>query len=170
MGILPGRLGTLTARDVMTGRIIVLSESDTLDAAIQTLREHHITGAPVTDEQGRLIGILSLYDLVGVPASSRRRPDGQRPLAHGEEPVVWDLFEKAAADERDFRVERVADRMSRKVASVTAETPLVEVARAMCDGHWHRVPVVDEKGSLVGIITAMDVLAALVHAADELDG
>jgi CBS-domain-containing membrane protein len=37
----------------------------------------------------------------------------------------------------------------------------------MCDGHWHRVPVVDDAGALCGIISTMDVLAALVNAADE---
>ena len=47
------------------------------------------------------------------------------------------------------------------------KAPLVEVARVMCDGHWHRVPVVDDGGALCGIISTMDVLAALVNAADE---
>jgi CBS-domain-containing membrane protein len=57
--------------------------------------------------------------------------------------------------------------MSRQVRSVPDKAPLVEVARVMCDGHWHRVPVVDDGGALCGIISTMDVLAALVNAADE---
>ena len=61
----------------------------------------------------------------------------------------------------------VRDRMSRKVISVSPETPLVEVARVMCEGHWHRVPVLDESRLLGGMISTMDVLAAMVQSHDE---
>ena len=65
--------------------------------------------------------------------------------------------------------ELVSARMSNVVTSVTDDAPLVEVARVMCNGHWHRVPVVDAQGSLAGIISTMDVLAALVNTAEERD-
>ena len=63
--------------------------------------------------------------------------------------------------------ELVTKWMSRRLVSVRETTPLVEVARVMCDGHWHRVTVVDDSGRLKGIVSTMDVLAALVQAADE---
>ena len=58
--------------------------------------------------------------------------------------------------------------MSRRLISVREDTPLVELARFMCDGHWHRVTVIDSQGRLNGIVSTMDILAALVQTADEL--
>ncbi len=81
--------------------------------------------------------------------------------------ATWDLFDRADALDHSDDEDTVGDRMSKVVTAVTKEASLVEVARAMCDGHWHRVPVVDDEESLEGIISTMDVLAAVVNAADE---
>jgi CBS-domain-containing membrane protein len=164
MSTLPGRLGTLTARDVMTRAVIVLTEDESVEDAVARLKEHHITGAPVVDGTGKLVGILSLSDLVTPPGDA---PSSQLvPLAH-EDVTAWDLFDRGGPLDRQMGVERVSQRMSRHVASVSEESSLVEAARVMCSGHWHRVPVVDGAGSLCGIISSMDVLAALVNVADE---
>lgn len=168
MGSLPGRLGSLTAQDVMTRQIIGLLETDTLEDAVKTLKEHRISGAPVTDAGGKLVGILSITDLVG--ASGAGAPTTMRPIPLAEDhhdTMTWDLFDRANAMESQAHAELVQQRMSRQIASVSADAPLVEVARVMCHGHWHRVPVVDENGGLCGIIATMDILAALVNVSDE---
>lgn len=168
MAVLPGRLGSLQARDVMTKDVITLSDSHSVAEAIAKLKQSHITGAPVVNAGGKFVGILSISDLVH-PGGSSSPETGSAPvaLAHGEDLTTWDLFEKAPPLDREFGVEQVGQHMSRKVASVTESAPLVEVARVMCNGHWHRVPVVDQNGTLAGIISTMDVLAALVNTADE---
>lgn len=168
MTSLPGRLGTLTANDVMTKSLICVSESDNIDAALATLKSHHITGAPVVDADNKLVGILSLSDLVQTDGSAGDSGVSHTPLAHGNAGATWDLFEIAQPLDEQAGQELVRDRMSSTVTSVTQYAPLVEVARVMCDGHWHRVPVVDAAGKLHGIISTMDVLAAMVHAADEV--
>lgn len=168
MGSLPGRLESLTAQDVMTRQIIVLLDTDTLENAVQTLKENRISGAPVTDARGMLVGILSVTDLVGSSGVGVSSPTGPTPLAQGhDDTTTWDLFERANAMEAQAGTQHVQQRMSRQIASVTVDAPLVEVARLMCDGHWHRIPVVDENGGLCGIIATMDILAALVNAFDE---
>jgi CBS domain-containing protein len=168
MTTLPGRLGILTAHDVMTGQVVCVCEIDPIDTAIGVLRENHITGAPVVDEQGKLVGILSLNDLISAPHDGPSDESPATPLAHGTDRTIWDLFERAGRVEADTSEQKVGDRMSRQVTSVTENAPLVDIARAMCDGHWHRVPVVDNAGSLTGIISTMDVLAAMVNAHDEM--
>ena len=164
MGKLVGRLGELRARDVMTRDVIVVREADPLQTAIETLKEHHITGVPVVDAQGRFVGILSMADLV-----ERSLPGTDRIvcLPHGRDGASWDLFERAIVPVMDAHAELVGQRMSRRVVSVPEHLRLVDVARVMCDGHWHRVPVVTNDGNLCGIISTMDVLAALVNAAEE---
>lgn len=170
---LPGRLGTLRAGDIMTKSVTVVCTEDSLSAAVQSLRDAQITGAPVVDEDGRLVGIISISDLVGQPGSTDDdAPEDLPPavpLAHGVDRTTWDLFDQAAALEQTDAEVTVAQRMSKRVTAVTENAPLVDIARAMCDGHWHRVPVVDENESLLGIISTMDVLAALVNAADEME-
>lgn len=79
--------------------------------------------------------------------------------------------QKAPEDARALRFaagETVVDCMSPTVSGVSPDQLLVEVARKMCIGHWHRAPVVGADGKLVGIISTMDVLAALVNMFDEL--
>ena len=122
----------------------------------------------MTDDDGKFVGILSVSDLVH--RSGTERAEGESTpvaLAAGEDDTTWDLFEKAHALDRDAGIKQVASRMSRQVTSVREITPLVEVARVMCSGHWHRVPVIDETGTLKGIISTMDLLAAIVNIADE---
>ena len=174
MSTLPGRLGTLTARDVMTRAVIVLSEDESVDEAVVRLKEHHITGAPVIDESGKLVGILSLQDIVAQPGAASPS-DRLASLGPGEGvtawnlegATAWNLFDRGGSLDSETGIERVSQRMSRQVASVAEHVSLVDTARVMCDGHWHRVPVVDSGGALCGIISSMDVLAALVNAADE---
>lgn len=164
MSHLPGRLGTLTARDVMTPKVIVVYEQDSLEVAISTLRDNHITGAPVVNDKNHLVGILSIHDLLpGDDADDLPA----RPLAHGADHVTWDLYDRAELTSHNPATDKVLSRMSQPVTSVTPDAPLVEVARVMCDGHWHRVPVADAAGELVGMISTLDVIAALVNVEDE---
>jgi CBS domain-containing protein len=67
----------------------------------------------------------------------------------------------------DASVERVAEEMTAGVRSVQPEQTLLTAARIMCEKHVHRLPVLDLDGKPVGLITSMDVVAALVNAIDE---
>ena len=165
MSPLPGRLGMLTAKDVMTGQVIHVRQSDTLAEAAQTFRQHHITGAPVVDDAGNLVGIISVWDLIRTDASESA-PRGSIGLP-AEGASAWAYFEQAASTASRPGDGTVQDRMTRRVTSVGMDASLIAVARAMCDGHWHRVPVVDDQGKLTGIVSTMDILAAMVNAADE---
>ena len=165
---LPGRLGTLKACDVMTKQVILLKDTDTIEQAVRQLKEQHITGAPVVDNSGIFVGILSVSDLIGRTKPGTDEPElPPVPLSHGDDDTTWDLFEKAYPLNEDVSAEAVGSRMTKRVTSVTETAPLVEVAQVMCRGHWHRVPVVNEGGSLIGIISTMDILAALVNTAEE---
>ena len=162
------RLATLTARDIMTEKLVLLDESDTIQHAANLFRDLHISGAPVVDGDGKPVGLLSVTDIV--PAVSARRnvpaaiPGSQSRESEWDE--ICQILNSGSRAEAGAG-ERVTKWMSRRLVSVRESTPLVDVARVMCNGHWHRVTVVDETGRLKGIVSTMDVLAALVHAADE---
>lgn len=172
MSRLPGRLGSLVARDVMSRDVAVLRASDPLDEAVDLLRTRHVSGAPVVDDAGRLCGLLSVSDLLDAardlpPAAAPVRT--ALPILQGHDRTTWELFEKSLPLSPEMLVRRVGEVMTRAVAAVTEDAPLVEIARTMCDHHWHRTAVVDADGRLVGLVSTMDLLAALVNAADEPD-
>lgn len=168
---LPGRLGALVAHDVMTSHLITVNEKDTIETAIATLKEHEISGAPVVDDAGKLVGIISIADFIR--EGPRKEDTTAHPVglahAHGHEVAHWQMFDRTNPLHQAALAETVGQRMSRHISSVMESAPLVEVARAMCRGHWHRVPVVTSAGSLTGIISSMDVLAALVNVSNEPD-
>jgi CBS-domain-containing membrane protein len=67
----------------------------------------------------------------------------------------------------DHLNDTVQDHMSRSVQSVRPEQTLLTAARIMCAQHVHRLPVLDVEGRSIGLLTSMDVVAALVNAIDE---
>jgi len=172
MAPLPGRLGTLTARDIMTEKLVVLRESDTIQHAASLFRDLQISGAPVVNGAGTPVGLLSVSDIIpAVAARMSAVPAGERPQSREAEwAEIWGLLTGGATSAAAGAGEHVGSWMSRRLVSVREDELLVEVARVMCDGHRHRVTVVDAQGRLRGIVSTMDVLAALVTVADEASG
>lgn len=167
MTFLPGRLGSLLARNLMSTELLILTEDLTVDDASEKLRKHRHSGAPVVDSEGILVGTFSVRDIVRTKRERPKEPSKQdlrNELAAGS--GSWLLMDQV--DEiPDAPVETVKKRMRREPPFVNEKDTLIQVARLMCDHHMHRVPVVKSGMKLVGIISTMDVLAALVHTADE---
>lgn len=124
---------SVLARDYMTGSLTTLSPDMTLMDAVHVLLERRISGAPVVDRTGNLVGILSEKDCL-----------------------------KAALDASyyGYRGGLVADHMQPRVETVDDETPIFDVARLFIEGHFRRYPVVRDR-RLVGQISRRDVLRAL---------
>jgi predicted transcriptional regulator len=163
-------LGSLQASDVMTGSVLCLHPSETLaDAASLFLREQ-ITGAPVVDEHGICVGILSATDILSFEEKRAEQPVA----AAAHRPHCFDTWDPGSTWWREFgRIrdeirprldESVVEFMTRDVVSVTEDTSLGVVIRQMVDAHVHRVLVLDSARRPQGIISTMDVLAALLRA------
>ncbi len=124
-------------------RDVVMTPADgTLAAAAAKLLEHDISGAPVVDDAGYCVGMLSAFDFV--------RHEVLRAI--GSEPKDAEL---------------VREHMHPTARSIGATAPLLDAARQMCDAHLHRLPVLDAAGKVVGMISSLDIVAALVGAIDE---
>jgi len=165
---LPGRLGTLAARDIMTSQLVVLRENESITTAAARLKANGITGAPVVNDQDTPVGMLSLSDIIQAQAEANPPQEQNKPeVLCGDAAHTWELFEHVADNIENSGADAVTTRMSNRLVTVTDDTPLIEVARVMCEGHWHRVAVVDATGSLIGIVSTMDILAALINTADE---
>lgn len=135
--------------DIMTSPAVVVGPDTSVPAAIALMREKAIRHLPVV-ENGRLVGIISRGDLREVSFS---------------EAVNADTYELHFLLNR-VKVGRL---MTRKVFTVTPDAPLVHAAELMTDNKIAGLPVVDEAGSVVGIITESDLLKTLVRHLRQLE-
>jgi CBS domain-containing protein len=158
----------LTARDVMRAPLASVHPDDTLADLEAALLARRIGGAPVVRD-GRLVGIVSRSDIVRVLSAERSlagvQVDFYRSLLEPFDAPAAEATRRMEADveasarlvaERMARL-RVADAMVRDVVSVDVAAPLAKVARALVDGHIHRV-VVTEGERPVGIVSTTDVV------------
>jgi CBS domain-containing protein len=151
----------MKARDVMVSPVITLKPTDMVREAAKLFLERHISAAPVVDDRGKVIGIVSEGDLLHrVEAGTEtRRPWWLRILA-SEETVAQDYIKARA-----HRVENV---MTRDVVTVSPDTPLQEVANLLESKRIKRVPVVSN-GQLVGIVSRANIIQAVASARKGLE-
>jgi CBS domain-containing protein len=143
----------MQAKDVMsTPAVVVHPHTPVVDVAKRML-EHRISGVPVVDDHGRLLGIVSEGDLVArVDADSRRHHSW------------WlDLIADRGADAAQYiksHGRTAADVMTRQVVTVGERTPLSRVAALIERHHIKRVPVVRNE-RVVGIVSRANLLHGL---------
>lgn len=155
-------LQDLTARDVMTEDVLTANPSWSIEQLADFFMEYDISGAPVTDDEGNLVGVVSMSDITqysSLPGESLPRPQPHKQYHLGLD------SEYSAEDMQTFREQEwggttVDDLMTPMVFDVSEETPLQTVADTMLKGRIHRV-LVTRKKQLVGIITALDLIRVI---------
>ena len=151
----PHRIDTLRARDVMQHELVTVHASDPLREVERVLLEAQISGVPVVDDDGRVLGVVSMREVVSRYASDRD--------------LLEHAFDDPIEDSEPTPFLRPDDEpcaggvMSTDLVTVAPETPLATVACRMVDGALHRALVLD-RGRLLGIVTTMDVLRAVAGA------
>ena len=143
--------------DLMTTTVITVGPESALKDAAAILAKSRVSGLPVVDARGAVIGVLSEGDIVyresrGAAAEdrfgSRRGPSAQ---------VDSKLVSTT-----------VGGLMSSPAVTIGPRRPVTEVAQTMIEKGVNRLPVVDDEGQLVGIVTRSDLLRALVRSDDEV--
>lgn len=154
--------------DVMTRLVVTLSAKMTLEQAAERLVEKGISGAPVVDDQGRLVGILSESDLLRHLKKVAEETVGKRYLTESVHSLALLTFlgetHPGAVDEvyRKLRATSVADAMTKRVETVKPTDSLEAVAAVMIQHDVNRVPVV-EGNRVVGIVTRTDLARVLAQ-------
>ena len=147
----------IKVKDIMTTNVITVTPQTEIVQATKLLLENHINGVPVTDETGKLVGILCQSDLI---AQQKKLPvpsfftllDGLVPLTSMK--YLESQVQKIAAI-------TVAQAMTSKPVTVQPDSSIEEVAALMVDNNFHTIPVV-HKGELVGIIGKEDILRTIL--------
>jgi CBS domain-containing protein len=141
-------------RQLMHAVVATLRPDQTAREAEQLLARHRVSGAPVVDAKGHLVGVVSQSDLVRLDA---RRPSVAAAGAFFTDVEEYRELAAVPADESLVRVEQI---MTRNVLSVAPDAPLTEAAERMRRHRVHRL-LVTEDGALRGIVSALDLLLAL---------
>lgn len=142
--------------DVMSRKVAVTHASDTLESAASAMSRKHVSGLPVVDARGRVVGVLSQKDIVRVlrERAGLSLPGGIFDLVLGAPRA--DLHARCLAA---LKRTKVRSAMSDKPATLSADAKIDEAVRLMVDAEFNRVPVV-RRGKLVGIVTRTDLLTA----------
>jgi len=147
-----------TVADIMTRNPITAKPETSLNEVIKTLAEQRISGLPVVDDAGKLVGVISETDLMW-------RETGATP------PPYIMLLDSVIYLENPTRYERelhkalgatVGEVMTdHHVATIAPDKPLRDAAHLMHDRGVHRLPVVDDAGQVIGILTRGDIVRAM---------
>lgn len=137
---------------VMTTGAATIRPDASLAEAARLMVEHRISGLPVVDGSGHLVGVLTEGDFL-------RRADGDRPRW-----ISVLLSEDAQITAEQLHGRRVEEAMSRNPISVGAEASVDEVVELMERNGIKRVPVVAD-GKVIGIVSRANLLLALMRRA-----
>jgi CBS-domain-containing membrane protein len=187
----------LTAVDVMSRAVLAIPRRMALRDAARLLWRAGVGAAPVVDEQGRCVGLLSAVDFLrwaeeGCPAAGDgpvpccryqekgrllgggeaalcTLPAGGCPLqsaratAAGRQALVCLQPTGVLCDWQQVPDGSVEGHMTSEVITASPTAPLAELARLMTGARVHRVPVLDDRGRPVGMVSTTDVLAAVAR-------
>jgi CBS domain-containing protein len=134
-----------TVREIMTTRVIWVKKDATFREMAVALREHRVSAFPVVDDDHKVIGVVSEADLLAKEALD-------------DEPgVLTGILHRR--DQVKARGVTAGDLMTTAVVAVRPDDTVEHAAKLMYDRRVKRLPVTDENGRLVGIISRADVLS-----------
>jgi CBS domain-containing protein len=149
-------LENVTAADVMSRDLVVVPVNMALPSAAHLLSQTHITGAPVVNDEGVCVGVISTTDFV-------RRVE-EEPHDQPPEPEKGCVYSDWQAIELSQPLEdSVCNYMTPDPVMATPDARLGELAAMMVEAHIHRVVIVDEHRRPQGIVSSTDILAALAR-------
>ncbi|KAJ7952832.1 CBS domain-containing protein CBSX1, chloroplastic [Quillaja saponaria] len=157
------RSGVYTVGDFMTKKedLHVVKPTTTVDEALEILVENRITGFPVVDDDWKLVGLVSDYDLLALDSISGR---GQTDTGlFPEVDSTWKTFNEVQKLLSKTMGKLVGDLMTPAPIVVRETTNLEDAAGLLLETKYRRLPVVDATGKLVGIITRGNVVRAALH-------
>ena len=138
-------------KDVMASEPITIGESATPRELARVLVEHEISGVPVVDSTGQVIGVVSKTDLLQWCVKGG--------LGFGAANLLGSLADGGIGTRLEaIDLGIVTDFMTGTLVTANGDEPLSDVARRMAEHHVHRLIVIDGSGRLQGVITSLDLL------------
>jgi CBS-domain-containing membrane protein len=140
----------ILVRDVMTRNVVAVSPTADLHETAHLLSENRISGMPVVDDNNRVIGVISEADLLILAGLQRE---------HSFRDILRNLLGEPLLARK--RGDKVKDVMSFPPVTSKADDDVREVAKIFDERRIKRLPVVDDEGKLIGIISRGDIVRAI---------
>lgn len=164
-----------TAADVMYSKVVSVWPSHTLAQAASVMIREQVSGLPVVDSTGKCVGVFAISDVL---RAEQAVAEERHKFALSEffksnlalpESVYAEKLEKVR-DKLAPAAEQPVERfMTTDLVSVSVDTSLEVIIKSIVDASLHRVLVLDDDGMLVGIVSTIDVLAALMRASTKVE-
>jgi CBS domain-containing membrane protein len=148
------RFGVVTCGEIMSRDAVTIEPSTPLAVAWRLLRHHRVHYLPVLRRDRRVVGILGQSDFLHHAGLDEYRSVGERLRELAGHLVGY----------RSDRPETAAQIMTTAVKTIRVDAPIAALVPLMSNGGLHDIPVVDEQGIFVGIVSQSDLLAALYDA------
>ncbi len=161
----PRREAFLRAKDVMQTRVTRIKSDDSLVSVHRLFCDEGISGVPVVDETGDVVGTVTIRDLLNNHRDELDCPE--RDLAYFRDDFAAESTRTrtASCDISEWLINNTAsDIMSKEIVSVSSDAPLADEVEQMTENRVHRVLVLDRKtayGRLAGIISVFDLIQLL---------
>jgi CBS domain-containing protein len=143
----------IKARDIMTKNVISVGRGMPSQKVAEVMARHRISGVPVIDESDAVMGIISEKDFL-----FRMGPPGTDSFMT----VIAQCLRSKGCLALPIIKKKAEDIMSSPAITVREETSISEITKTLTDKNINRVPVVDQSGKLVGIISRGDIIPVLL--------
>lgn len=146
---------TRSVREVMTRSVVAAPLSATFKELVRLMHEFRVSSLPIVGEDDAIVGVVSEGDLL-----LKRDPDL----------LEWHLLEgpHRRADRRKALGRVARDLMSAPAVTIGPDATTADAAHLMHEKHMRHLPVVDERGHILGIVSRVDLLAAFLRGDDAI--
>jgi len=140
---------SIRASDIMTRQVVFVKPDLPLRKVAELMGKHGISGLPVVDEQKRVVGVISERDFLFKMGDS----DMNNFMT-----VIANCLQNKGCLAMPIRAQKAADIMTTPAISVKESATVLEINNVFQEKQINRVPVVDQKDFLQGIVTRADIL------------
>lgn len=151
----------LTAKDIMTKNVVTVTPDTSLEKLSAILVANEISGAPVLDSGGVLVGIVTENDLI----RQNRRLHIPTVVSFLDAAIYLERSKKFEEEVRRVTATTVGEICARKVVTISEDTTVTDIATIMSEKKAHLLPVV-KAGAVVGIVGKRDVVKAMAHTSE----
>jgi CBS domain-containing protein len=148
----------LLAKDIMTKKVITINQDASIEVLSELLLDNKISGVPVVDNDGKIVGIATEGDII-VKDANLHFPRYFKLL----DSIIYleSLTEFKNSLKKHFAT-KVSEVMTSEVVSCTAQTPVDDIANMMVENKINRIPVLSAEKKPEGIITRADIVRSMI--------
>ncbi|KRT77396.1 MAG: hypothetical protein XU14_C0013G0006 [Armatimonadetes bacterium CSP1-3] len=151
----------MQAKEIMSSPVLTVAPETPVRDAVQLMLGNHVSGLPVVDARGHLVGVITEADLL----LKEVEPKPPTPVVEWAGPWLW--FERWVGAHRKAEGRTVGEVMTHHVVTADEETPVHELAARMVRHQINRLPIVRGR-EVVGIVTRADILKVFLRSNEDL--